>query len=482
MNETPDDQETPPPAIWTDEVTAPPMIDIAEAAPPTDLPPIQIHAAEMIDEDVTVVDERSLPVKCWSWFCNVLDWLFGMACVIAGLALVATIPIAQFLSLGYLLEVSGRISRTGRISEGFIGIRQASRVGSIVLGTWLMFLPIRFASTVWSASQLIDPDSRATAGWRIGLLTVTVLMIGHIVVSWSCGGKLRHFFWPFLAPMFFAMWGLRRIVSSQRLAPIVRPVVGTISKRLLRDLTRVPPLSEWFPPAILLARVRQGGMYVSARDTVWEFAVNMRLHYYFWLGLRGFAGAIVWLFVPVMLIIATTQLSLDNQQAAQGLGGLAGFIGSMLLMVVVLYLPFMQTHFAAQNRFVAMFELGTVRKLFRQAPLAFWFALLITVAFAIPLYLLKIEYPPREILWLPSLLFVIFILPARIITGWALGRAMKRKEPRYFLTRWIARLGTLPVVVIYVFFAYFSQYTSWYGPFSLFEQHAFLPPVSFLGL
>jgi hypothetical protein len=64
MNETPDDQETPPPAIWTDEVTAPPMIDIAEAAPPTDLPPIQIHAAEMIDEDVTVVDERSLPVKC----------------------------------------------------------------------------------------------------------------------------------------------------------------------------------------------------------------------------------------------------------------------------------------------------------------------------------------------------------------------------------------------------------------------------------
>jgi hypothetical protein len=208
----------------------------------------------------------------------------------------------------------------------------------------------------------------------------------------------------------------------------------------------------------------------------------MRLHYYFWLGLRGFVGAIVWLFLPVMLILVTTQVSANNQEMAKGVGVIAGFVGSALLMIVVLYLPFMQAHFAAQNRFVAMFELGTVRKLFRQAPLAFWFALLITVAFAVPLYLLKIEYPPRALLWLPSLLFVIFILPARIITGWALGRAMKHKEPRFFLTRWIARLGTLPVVMIYVLFAYFSQYTSWYGPLSLFEQHAFLPPVPFIGL
>lgn len=477
MNEASNDQDTPQPAIQTDVVPAPPLIHTA-----TELPPIQIHHAELIEEDVKLVDERSLPVKCWGRLCSMLDWLFGLACVIGGLAVVATIPIVQFLSLGYLLEVSGRISRTGRIKEGFIGIRQASRVGSIVLGTWLMLLPVRFASTVWQASQLIDPRSPATAGWRIGLLIITVVMIGHIVVSWSCGGKLRHFFWPLLAPIFFATWGLRRIVSSKRLAPLVRPVVGTISKRFLRDLTTVPPLSEWFPPAIILARLRKGGMYAAARDTVWEFAVNMRLHYYFWLGLRGFIGAIVWLFLPVMLILVTTQVSANNPEMAKGVGVIAGFVGSALLMIVVLYLPFMQAHFAAQNRFVAMFELGTVRRLFRQAPLAFWLALLITVAFAIPLYLLKIEYPPRALLWLPSLLFVIFILPARIITGWALGRAMKHKEPRFFLTRWVARLGTLPVVMIYVLFAYFSQYTSWYGPLSLFEQHAFLPPVPFIGL
>lgn len=492
MNEA-DHQDRPQATMGTDEVTEPPVTEppttkgpvtkppSSETGSPA-LPPIQIHDAELIEENVTLVDERSLPVKCWGWFCSALDWLFGLACMIAGLAVVATIPIVQFLSLGYLLEVSGRISRTGRISAGFIGVRQASRVGSIVLGTWLMLLPVRFASTVWQASQLIDPRSPATTGWRVALLVLTVVMIAHIMVSWSCGGKLRHFFWPLLALPFFAMWGLQRIVSSERLAPIVRPVVGTISKRLLCDLTTVPALSEWFPPAILLAKVRQGGMYASARDTVWEFVVNMHLHYYFWLGLRGFVGAVAWLFVPVMLILATTQVAANNQEFAQGLGILCGFLGAALLMIVVLYLPFMQAHFAAQNRFVAMFELGTVRRLFRQAPIAFWFALLITVAFAVPLYLLKIEYPPREILWLPSLLFVIFILPARIITGWALGRAMQRKKPRFFLTRWLARLGTLPVVVIYVFFAYFSQFTSWYGPLSLFEQHAFLPPVPFIGL
>lgn len=480
MNEPHDEQVTPPiPTLPSDP---PHSLTEEPTPPPVEPPPIRIHSAEVVTEDVTVVDERSVPVKCWGWFCQTLSWLFGLASVIGGLAIVATIPVAQFLSLGYLLEVSGRISRTGRISEGFIGIRPASQMGSFVLGTWLMLLPIRFVSNLWQSARLIDPDSSITAGWWVGLLFVTALMILHTVVAWICGGKLRHFFWPLLAPIFLAMWGLRRVVSSKTLAPLVRPVVGAISKRLLRDLTNVPALSKWFPPAILWTRIRQGGLYVSARDAVWDFAANLRLHYYFWLGLRGFAGAIAWLFVPIMLMIATTRVALDNPEAAYGLGGLAGFVGTVLLALVVLYLPFMQAHFAAQNRFVAMFELGTVRRLFRRAPIAFWFSLLITLGFALPLYLLKIESVPRETLWLPALVFVIFILPARMITGWALARAMKHKEPRFFLFRWIARLGCLPIVAIYAFIAYFTPYISWYGPVSLFEQHAFLLPVPFIGL
>lgn len=477
-SDSPQNQSSPPTHI-AGEIIGGQAEPAAESAT---VPPVRVYAAEGIEEEVVVVDERSLPVKLWLWLCSGIEWLFGLASVIAGLALLASIPIAQFVSLGYLLEVSGRISRSGKVREGFIGIRPAARLGSIILGTWLMLWPIRFVSSYWQSAYLIDPNSGVTAGWRIGLLIFTAVMIGHILLAWSCGGKIRYFFWPLLAPLLFGMWLMRRVVSSERLRPIVGPVVGTFSKRLLKDLTTVPRLTSWFPPAIFWANLRNGGIYSTARDAVWDYAVNLKPHYFFWLGLRGFAGALAWLFVPVMMIVATTNLQLENQQAAQVLGGLAGFFGSALLAIVILYLPFMQAHFAAENRFVAMFELGTVRRMFRRAPIAFWFALLITLGFSLPLYLLKIEYVPREIVWLPSVVFVVFILPARIITGWALARARKREQPRFFLFRWAARLGALPVVVIYVFFAYFTQYLSWYGSFSLFEQHAFLTPVPFLGL
>ncbi len=38
----------------------------------------------------------------------------------------------------------------------------------------------------------------------------------------------------------------------------------------------------------------------------------------------------------------------------------------------------------------------------------------------------------------------------------------------------------VPVVAIYVVVVYFTQYLSWYGHLSLYEQHALLVPVPFL--
>jgi hypothetical protein len=128
-----------------------------------------------------------------------------------------------------------------------------------------------------------------------------------------------------------------------------------------------------------------------------------------------------------------------------------------------------------------MFEIGGARQLFRRAPLAFTFALLVTLLFALPLYLLKIAIIPREAAWLPSLVFVLFIYPARLLMGWACGRGVKRDRPRHIVVRQVARLAMLPVVGTYVFIVFFTQYTSWYGIWSLYEQHAFLLPVPFLG-
>lgn len=351
---------------------------------------------------------------------SVVDWLFGAAALIIGLSFLATYPLLQMLSLGYLLEVSGRIARTGRLRDGFIGVRKASRLGSMVFGVWLVLLPLRLVSTLATSARLIDADSRAARGWAMALWILTAVAVVHILGACWRGGRLRHFLWP-------------------------RPI------RMLKSVFR-------------------RGAYTETRDAVWDFVVSLRLPYYFWLGLRGFAGGLIWLFVPISLLAA-------GQKAPP-----LGFLGALALMWVLLYLPFVQARFAAENRFRAQFQVSEVRKLFRKAPVLFWLSLVCTLLFALPLYLLKIEIVPREAAWLPSLVFVVFIFPARLSTGWACGLARPRPKNRNFFLRQAARLAMLPVVAFYVFIVFFTQYTSWHGVASLYEQHAFLVPVPFLGL
>lgn len=349
-----------------------------------------------------------------------LDWLFGAAALIVGLSFLATYPFLQMLSLGYLLEASGRIARTGRLRDGFVGVRKASRLGSMVFGVWLVLLPLRFVSTLATSARLIDADSRAAHGWAAALWVATALAVAHILGACWRGGRLRHFLWP-------------------------RPL------RALQAICR-------------------RGAYTNTRDAVWDFITSLRLPYYLWLGLRGFAGGLIWLFVPISLL------------AAGRTAPVIGLLGGLSLMWVLLYLPFVQARFAAENRFRAQFQVAEARRLFRKAPILFWLSLVCTLLFALPLYLLKIEIVPREAAWLPSLMFVTFIFPARLLTGWACGLAQRRSTNRHFLLRYGARLAMLPVVAFYVFIVFFTQYTSWHGVASLYEQHAFLVPVPFLGL
>ncbi len=367
-----------------------------------------------------VADARSRARRVWNALGRGLEWLLGAAALVLALSLLATYPVLQMLSLGYLLETSGRVARTGRLRDGLVGYRKAARVGSVCLGVWLMLLPLRLVSSLAASARLIEPGCRADRGWSAALWVLTLLVVLHMIGACWRGGKLRHFLVP--------------------------------------------------APRLLVRKLRERGAYAQARDAVYDFVVGLRLPYYFWLGLRGFVGGCVWLFVPITLLAA-------GRRAPP-----VAFLGALLLIVVLLYLPFLQTRFAAENRFRALFEVGTVRRLFRRAPLAFWLALVVTLAFALPLYLLKIEIIPREAAWLPSLAFVLFILPARLTTGWACGYAARRTADRNWWLRQAARLAMLPVAALYVLLVYFTQFTSWYGIYSLYEQHAFLVPVPFLGL
>ncbi|HEX5103596.1 MAG TPA: hypothetical protein VFV87_07295 [Pirellulaceae bacterium] len=413
---------------------------------------------------------KSWPFIAWHGFKLAAEWLFGLASVIGCLAVLAAIPILNFISLGYLLEASGRVAKSGRIRDGFIDTAKFARIGSLVAGTWLWLWVPRFVSTLATDAWLIDPNGAPARAWRVGLIVTTVLVIGHILLAWYSGGRLRHFFWPFLAPFQLGA----KLLFGGIVGPIFRPLVTALWPAFAEDLYNTRPLSEWFPPAILAAGIRRGGMYAQARDAVWDFIVSLRLPQYFWLGLRGFVGALAWLIVPSLMLVAGT--------SGPPVLILVGYLGAALMAFVLIYLPFLQTHFACQNRFTAIFEWSAVRQQFRRAPIAYWLALTITLLFALPLYLLKIEPPPRELWWTLTIFFILFIYPARLLTGWAVGRAMHHAQPRFWLFRWMSRLAAIPVVLFYLLILFFTQYTSYLGPASLLEQHAFLLPVPFLAL
>jgi hypothetical protein len=272
-----------------------------------------------------------------------------------------------------------------------------------------------------SSAELIDPDGPIARQWRAGLLVLSLLTAAHVAAACARGGRLRHFAWP-------------------------------------------PGNLIW-----LIGRLRRGGMYAESRDATWDFVRALRLPHYLRLGALGFAGAMAWLVVPVVLLAT-------GQRAP--LAGLAGALG---LGIVVPTLPFLQVRFAAEGRFAGMFEVRAVRERFRRAPWAFALAFLLTVTAAVPLYLLKIEIVPREAAWLPGLLFVGFLFPARLACGWAYSRGARREARRHWVFRGIGRLAMLPIAAAYVLIVFLAQYTSWGGLWSLYEQHAFLLPVPFLG-
>ncbi len=350
------------------------------------------------------------------------EWLFGALTLVVGLSFLAAAPVLQFLSLGYLLEASGRVARSGRLREGFVGVRRAARVGGMFLGAWLWLLPLRYVSDLRTSARLIDPAGPSVRFWHRVLVVLTAVVVLHVLGAVGRGGRLRHFLWP---------W--------------------------------VNPLRGW--------RLVHGGQaYSHARDAVWTFVTSLHLPHYFRLGLWGFLGGLAWLAPPVTLIALGRHLAP------------LGFLGALWLFWVLAYIPLLQAHLAVTGRWQSMFERRAMRDALRRAPLACAAALVATLLMAVPLYLLKIEMVPREAAWLPSLVFVIFIFPARLLVGWAYARAARRATPRWWPARLVGRLALAAAAIVYVAIVFFSQYTAWHGIWSLYEQHAFLVPAPFLGL
>lgn len=339
----------------------------------------------------------------------------GLISTVFALAILSSIPILNFLSFGYMLEASGRIARTGKFRAGFIGNKKLAVLGITVIVGWVAFFPARLISSLWKDAQLIDPTSTPTTFTWVALVAMALLALAVTFTTFV--------------------------------------------------------LLSWS----VLGNGSRGGLYVFVRDTVLDFVESLRLPYYFWLGLRGFAGALLWLVIPVGILLLAANATLPGPAA------LLGILGSLLLIPVILWLPFIEAHFARTGEFRAFKQLGVVRKAFTRAPVAFWLALFVTLLFAVPLYLFKIEMPPDELAWFFALFFVIFILPARMIAGWAMSRAFKSETKRFWLSRWGMRIAAVPIALAYVVWIFIMQYFQWSGEVSLLlEQHAFLLPAPLL--
>jgi hypothetical protein len=153
--------------------------------------------------------------------------------------------------------------------------------------------------------------------------------------------------------------------------------------------------------------------------------------------------------------------------------------GGVLLMIVLSWVPFLQAHFAAENRFGAMFELRKVRLLFKNAPFSWTITMLVTLTLALPMYLFKVVLPPADAMWMETIVFIVSIYPVKVITGWAYHRAVARERRAFWGFRWLTRLVLLPLLTTYVFLLFFTQFIGEHGKLVLFEHHAFLLPAPF---
>lgn len=412
---------TKPPAVRMTRVTDPMPVEVflPEPLPVTDFRPETNYFS--FDSLPPFPHPLRHPIRAINW---IVELLFGLASLFLMLAVLAAIPLLNFIALGYLLEAEGRVARTGKLRYCFPLLPLAPRLGSIALGIWLWLWPIRWITDVASDAQLIAPQTFVSNAWGVAKFVVTAGIAVHLILALARGGG----YWCFFRPIKNLRW--------------------------------------------LRSQLRAGTYFETASLAVKEFFTALKLRHHLWLGIRGFAGAFAWLFVPTVLFSA--------MQSTQKPGPiLVTLIGGFLLMLVLCWTPFLQAHFAAENRFGAFRDLKLIREYFRRSPLLFFLALVLLYALALPLYLAKVAVPPRDALWMITPLFIATIYPARVFLGWCYARAARKEQRAWFFIRWPLWTVLVPLLAFYLFLFFFTPAIGAYGRRVLFEHHALLLPSPF---
>ena len=266
-------------------------------------------------------------------------------------------------------------------------MRRAARIGGVAAASWLSLVPPGLSGSYARSAELIDPGGPAARRWWMGLIVVTLLSL----VAY------RRFVCPWRPATLLPLAARPSVLAGATIAS--RGLVFRIARRPLGIRRRrcafpIISASGWWVCGYPCLACRAGDLdrrhgEISGTGSDW---------------------------------------------GAQPGGDRA-------------FLPFLQVRYAVEGRISALFSRRAIRDRFRRAPWAFAFSLMALLLAAIPLYFLKIEMIPREAAWLPSLVFVVFLAPARLLTGWAYARSGRRDSPRHWIFRVLGRIAIVAAAV-----------------------------------
>lgn len=362
------------------------------------------------------------PVAALMW---VIQFLFGILSVLVMLAVSATIPVLNLISLGYLLEAQGRIARSGKWWYAMPQLPAAARLGTVLASFAVAMLAIWYLADVAHDAALIAPQSHAARSKQLYLAVAAIATAIHLVLAVARGGSLSCF---------------------------LRPIKNI----------------RW-----LLAEIRGGDFSSHIHTALISFLAALRLPQRLWFGLCAFLGTLLWLIGPSILFASIRDPAKTWQR-------LAVLIGGICLIPVLAWLPFLQVHSSAENRSKAIFELRHVRELFAHAPLAWFIATVVFYAASVPLFLwsawYKMQIEPHHAILDLTVISVVTMYPARVLVAWAYYRATQQPR-RWGGWRWILTpiLGLL--LAAYVYLLFLSSVTAEFGRHWLNQYHALLLPV-----
>ena len=98
-------------------------------------------------------------------------------CLVLLLSVVATVPILQFASLGYMLESASRISRGMPLRSCFPGSETARKMVLCGLFLAVSWLPVWLVTDWGYSAELMDPGSTFALGFRVGARVLAVLWV-----------------------------------------------------------------------------------------------------------------------------------------------------------------------------------------------------------------------------------------------------------------------------------------------------------------